>query len=87
MYESQNQPVPEVMTTQDAARNQTVVSNESTILTGQKLAIVLSQCKYPVLVSHFKLDCLIYALDFHRLLSLLLIALDQTILGESLPLL
>ena len=40
-YESQNQPVPEVTTTQDAAPNPTVVSNESTILTGQKLVIVI----------------------------------------------
>ena len=41
----------------------------------------LPQCKYPILVSH--MNCLIYAVDFHRLLSLLLFALDRTILFRS----
>ena len=81
-YESPNQPVPEVTTTQDGARNPPVVFNESTILTRQKLAMFLSQCKYPVFVSH--MNCLIYAVDFHKLLSLL-VALHQTIWSRPLP--
>ena len=70
-------PVPEVTTTHGWS---TVVSNdrESTILTGQKLAN--SQCKYPVLVSHINLFTLWTSTGCF-------IALDQTILGLSHPLL
>ena len=71
-------PVPEVTTTHGWS---TVVSNdrESTILTGQKLANVLSR-KYPVLVLHINLFTLWTSTGCF-------IALDQTILGLSHPLL